>query len=624
LPISKINITNLEVMDWFKQQPEKVDIWITDPPYSFDNQNGSGRMKFEGGTDKMYNRMSYADLKACYSEMLKLSNPGASCYIFTDRDGLFHCKPDMEKVGWTFRQIIVYNKCLGPETPICTNRGIINISDINSGDMVYTPNGTLSRVIGTFSSKKKAMKIYFSDHTNLICSEEHPFYVDGRQTIASELIIGSTLDEARVYIGDQVKKLTLASLITDEDLVIDLPDPKICLFCKEEFPNVRGAAAHQARFCTSAISKKDMAKSLGITRKKLGWWMSSGRLPIVWARELGLDHLASGNVSRKMQNGNIDSFRESIPLDYSWGKLIGLYAAEGYGTANNICFALHKNEKHLQNHIARTVRSLGIKAHIFNEADDIGNGCVVNVCSRVFSDLVRHFVGGNRATNKYILETVYSAPEVFRRGVFDGMIEGDGHWNHDKQLEEYVSSSHDLSLFIFREARFMGYEPIISRFENDFAGGWKVKFDPKKEQKKISIIKIETLEEQLLFDISIDDPEHLYILGNGITTHNCNMGMGYHFRNQIEYIVYCTNGPTKRYVTKIPNIISAKKPKGLSAKPPIIWDTILTHQLRDGDILADPFAGSDPLSKALNGNAGLLAKVKSSYSNIYTGESIDT
>lgn len=209
MPTSKITITNLEIWDWFKQQPEKVDIFISDPPYCFDNQNGSGRMKFEGGIDKMYDRMSYADLEACYAEMLKLSNPGASCYIFTDRDGLFHCKPDMEKVGWTFRQIIVYDKV--------------------------------------------------------------------------------------------------------------------------------------------------------------------------------------------------------------------------------------------------------------------------------------------------------------------------------------------------------------------------------------------------------------------------NMGMGYHFRNQIEYIVYCTNGKTDRYVTKIPNIISAKKPKGVSAKPPLIWSTILQHQLREGDILADPFAGSDPLSQALNGDAALMLKLGKSYSNIYQG-----
>lgn len=108
--MSKIHITNLEISDWFKQQPEKIDIWCSDVPYPFDNQNGSGRMKFEDGTDNLYNRLTYADLEACYAEMLKLSNQGASCYIFTDRDGLFSTKPAMERVGWTYRNIIVWNK----------------------------------------------------------------------------------------------------------------------------------------------------------------------------------------------------------------------------------------------------------------------------------------------------------------------------------------------------------------------------------------------------------------------------------------------------------------------------------------------------------------------------------
>jgi len=106
----KITITNLDINDWFKQQKDKVDIWVTDVPYPFRNQNGSGRMKFENGTDSMYNRLTYSDLERCYAEMLKLSNPAASCYIFTDRDGLFETKPAMEKAGWQFRQVIVWDK----------------------------------------------------------------------------------------------------------------------------------------------------------------------------------------------------------------------------------------------------------------------------------------------------------------------------------------------------------------------------------------------------------------------------------------------------------------------------------------------------------------------------------
>lgn len=110
--MGKIEITNLEINDFFTLQKTKdrFDLIISDPPYPFDNQNGSNRMKFESGTDNMYNRMTYADLEKCYAEMLALSNPAASCYIFTNRDGLFHTKDSMERVGWTFRNLLVWDK----------------------------------------------------------------------------------------------------------------------------------------------------------------------------------------------------------------------------------------------------------------------------------------------------------------------------------------------------------------------------------------------------------------------------------------------------------------------------------------------------------------------------------
>ena len=95
------------------------------------------------------------------------------------------------------------------------------------------------------------------------------------------------------------------------------------------------------------------------------------------------------------------------------------------------------------------------------------------------------------------------------------------------------------------------------------------------------------------------------------------LGMGYHWRNQAEYIIYATNGPTKKFVTKQSNIFREKKPSGLSAKPPKIWETIMEQQLRQDEVVCDPFAGSDPLSFSLNNNQNLMQKIKASYSNIY-------
>lgn len=133
----------MEVKDFFTSiaAKTKVDLWISDPPYPFQNQNGTGRMKFEDNKDQMYTRMTYSDLEWCYGEMFSTSNSGAGCYIFANRDGLFHTKDSMEKSGWTFRNILVWDKCLGPDTKIMTTRGVVKISEISTNDFVYTPQG---------------------------------------------------------------------------------------------------------------------------------------------------------------------------------------------------------------------------------------------------------------------------------------------------------------------------------------------------------------------------------------------------------------------------------------------------------------------------------------------------
>jgi site-specific DNA-methyltransferase (adenine-specific) len=110
--MSKINITKLDIKSFFPhlQALTKVDLWVTDPPYPFKNQNGTGRMKFEDNKDEMYTRMTYSDLEWCYGEMFSNSNSGAGCYVFANRDGLFHTKDSLEKSGWIFRNILVWDK----------------------------------------------------------------------------------------------------------------------------------------------------------------------------------------------------------------------------------------------------------------------------------------------------------------------------------------------------------------------------------------------------------------------------------------------------------------------------------------------------------------------------------
>lgn len=111
--IQKITETSLEISAWFSwlnSNKINIDMWITDPPYPFSNQNGTGRFKYSGGTDNMYPRLEWGDLHNVFSSMFKSSNDGARAYIFCNRDGLFETKGLLEDAGWRFRNLLVWDK----------------------------------------------------------------------------------------------------------------------------------------------------------------------------------------------------------------------------------------------------------------------------------------------------------------------------------------------------------------------------------------------------------------------------------------------------------------------------------------------------------------------------------
>ena len=86
----------MEIVDWFASLTDKVDVWVTDPPYPFDSQNGTNRY------DGMYKRMDWKDLETTFSSMFDNTNAGGRAYVFCNRDGIEQTKKALEKAGWRF------------------------------------------------------------------------------------------------------------------------------------------------------------------------------------------------------------------------------------------------------------------------------------------------------------------------------------------------------------------------------------------------------------------------------------------------------------------------------------------------------------------------------------------
>lgn len=105
--------TSLQISEWIeyiKKSKVQIDLLITDPPYPFDNKNGSGRHKFKDGSDDMYHRMTWDSLKIIYNDFLDLTAPGGRAYIFSNRDGYEKTKEIMQEVGWRYLNTLIWDK----------------------------------------------------------------------------------------------------------------------------------------------------------------------------------------------------------------------------------------------------------------------------------------------------------------------------------------------------------------------------------------------------------------------------------------------------------------------------------------------------------------------------------
>ncbi|RKZ81789.1 MAG: hypothetical protein DRQ39_11460 [Gammaproteobacteria bacterium] len=160
--------------------------------------------------------------------------------------------------------------------------------------------------------------------------------------------------------------------------------------------------------------------------------------------------------------------------------------------------------------------------------------------------------------------------------------------------------------------RSLGHNARISPYrENDHSGFWRVRWDPKKMVHSTThvgteVISIERNEiVQPLVDLSVTHQSQLYTLGNGTLTHNCAIGMGYHYRARYEFILFFEKGKRKLNNLGIPDVLSFKRIRSKDAypteKPPELLQVLIENSTEPGDLVIDPFMGSGSAGEAALG-----------------------
>lgn len=624
---STFHLAQGDAVAWLRAMPsESIDLVVTDPPYeSLEKHRAIGtttRLKHsKASSNDWFSIFPNDRFPELFEQVYRVLKRNTHFYLYCDPETMFVAKPLAERAGFKFWKPIIWDKCLGPDTLVWTTRGVQRIADIVPGDRVALPEGSSTEVRATRHTRQRAVRLSLSDGTSLVASREHRFLLaTGQLREAAQLVEGSALCTREVR-ERRMERLQLDEVMSEDDVICELPDPTRCLWCATPFASVRAAAAHQARFCVRARSKLSMARELGLSVKRMRRWLGEGRIPLVWARQLGLESALGPRVQCYLQNDAEIWYPRELPLDHDLGRFIGLFAAEGSFTDAGVAFAFHTDEKHLQNHVARFARSLGLRARIRYD----GNKCVVEVSFKLAKYLARWFVAGNNARTKSLKPSVYAAPADFRRGLLQGLLEGDGSWSDDEQRETYTSASPDLATFVHRELASRGFVSTIARFENEHAGGWRVRHDPAKRAATrsgptaLTVVSIEDIGEADLVDISIVDRAELFLLANGAVTHNCKIGMGYHYRARYECILFFEKGKRKLNDLGVADIIEASRISGgyPAEKPPAVSEVLIRQSTEPGQRVIDPFMGSGSVGVAAVGLG------RSFYGNDLCTEAVD-
>jgi hypothetical protein len=127
-------------------------------------------------------------------------------------------------------------------------------------------------------------------------------------------------------------------------------------------------------------------------------------------------HLREGNTWRWIE-------KRRIPLDFSFGEVVGLYYAEGSLTHARMSFAFHQKEKNLHELVKAYFEASATSISMQEQKNGLGVEVYIfgNDWVKTFEE---HFY---KDGNKHLPNWFFDTPEEFRKGFIRGFFLGDGY-----------------------------------------------------------------------------------------------------------------------------------------------------------------------------------------------------
>lgn len=215
------------------------------------------------------------------------------------------------------------------------------------------------------------------------------------------------------------------------------------------------------------------------------------------------------------------------------GRIIGYYLAEGWADENRVMFTINIEREDIVKEISDFFTAGGIEVRV--EKQETHNIFRICVFSRSAVEYVHHFVNGGNTKEKGLTTFTWNTSDEFRKGIFDGYYDTDG----SKKSKCFAHTTNkglceDLIMLASSLGKVFSYsvnENNTRYFKADksdlvYFTSYKLSeksFDMVGDYYVVSVISNEELPSRAksVYNFTIDTPEHLVELPNGIISPQC-------------------------------------------------------------------------------------------------------
>ena len=336
--------------------------------------------------------------------------------------------------------------CFPPGTRVECNNSYENIEDVQVGDMVVSPNGSLNLVTARSEvpHSGKLFCVHVSGCRKIWATGSHPFLAIKRSDIK--------------YDSGHLKPID------------GWPDPKWINAEDLESGDLVAYVVGQHKQESDTLCISDLIGDSVIVRDGMvGPKARSGDSVFV--------------------DGNAYKIANIIKLDHDFGYLCGAYLAEGSQSGRGAAMRLHLHEDEIDDGIGHKcidyLRGLGVTPRVYDDVDSRGK--TVFVGSTIIAKLMDALFG-HGSKLKSIDRSVFGWPREALVGLIKGYLDGDGWLNsRNNRLRTICASSVSMDLVdqLALMANNLGMNPNRSgpynASENSFGNSefWRIEFSEK-------------------------------------------------------------------------------------------------------------------------------------------------